>query len=342
MEKSTAGRMGQRGQQLKELADGVYNRLDRPGFWISYKDAKGKRRRHRTAARTLKEAIEIRALYAAEAERHRLTGTVPVSNISLAEHLKDYKQHQKAHWSASTFARIDSTIKSLVKRLPKYLQDIRRHHVEAFTETRGASPATIERELITLSHALKLAVERGRIAENPATGVKRPKLPRVSPARFIDEPQLLNTLEAAPGWLRAPICLAVFTGMRRSELLRLCWRDVDFIARTVTVRDLRGLPGRIIPLTEHAAQILERLPYSDQSVLPDITEGRLSNAVRRLFSRVGLTGLSLRSLSDTYTAWMAQGGAGTGAIGSNVGVHRKSVAIRFGHISALPSVVPKR
>jgi integrase len=43
-------------------------------------------------------------------------------------------------------------------------------------------------------------------------------------------------MTTAADWMRAPIALAVSTGMRRSELLGLRWADVNFQSRQIILR----------------------------------------------------------------------------------------------------------
>jgi hypothetical protein len=199
--------------------DGVYTVPGRSGFRISYVDERGRRRRHKVAAQTLGEARKLRNMLAAQPEMNRARGIIPASNITLAELLKRYKQHQKAHWSASTFARIDSTIKSLVARLPRLAKDIRRSDVDTFISAREAKAATIAREVGTLSHALKLAVEWEPLTTNPAAGVKLPKLPP-GKTGFLAEQQFETAMAEAAEWMRAPIALAVSTGIAPRRVAR--------------------------------------------------------------------------------------------------------------------------
>jgi len=50
--------------------------------------------------------------------------------------------------------------------------------------------------------------------------------------------------------------LALFTGMRRGELFKLKWNDVDFERRFIHIRDPKGGPGQKIPLNQAARELL--------------------------------------------------------------------------------------
>jgi hypothetical protein len=100
-----------------------------------------------------------------------------------------------------------------------------------------------------LSAALTWAVGQGRLDRNPLIGGLRLSgdNPRetviTSPAEYI---ALLRTLDAmvAAGSLRAQarvfFIVAAYTGMRRSELQRLTWGQVDLAARRIVLPKTKG------------------------------------------------------------------------------------------------------
>ena len=51
--------------------------------------------------------------------------------------------------------------------------------------------------------------------------------------------------------------MALYTGMRRSELFRLQWKDVDFDRGFIHIREPKGGVDQTIPLNDGARQVLE-------------------------------------------------------------------------------------
>ena len=47
--------------------------------------------------------------------------------------------------------------------------------------------------------------------------------------RYLQETELEAVVTACPEWLRPIVMIAVATGMRRSEILKLRWLDVDLV-----------------------------------------------------------------------------------------------------------------
>jgi integrase len=54
--------------------------------------------------------------------------------------------------------------------------------------------------------------------------------------------------------------LALFTGMRRGEMFRLRWRDVDFERGFIHLRDTKGGIDQSIPLNDAARRLLTQRP----------------------------------------------------------------------------------
>lgn len=54
--------------------------------------------------------------------------------------------------------------------------------------------------------------------------------------------------------------LALFTGMRRGEMFKLKWNDIDFQRGFISIRNPKGGVSQKIPLNEQARQVLENHP----------------------------------------------------------------------------------
>ncbi|MGD0658838.1 MAG: site-specific integrase [Syntrophorhabdales bacterium] len=72
---------------------------------------------------------------------------------------------------------------------------------------------------------------------------------------------LLRVLETSKDTQGAHIMLmAIYTGMRRGELLKLRWPDIDFEREFITIRNPKGKRSQTIPLNASARGILEAHP----------------------------------------------------------------------------------
>lgn len=164
------------------------------------------------------------------------------------------------------------------------------------TRTRaGVKSGTIRNELNALHRALTLAVRAGRLARLPA-------FPTLAPADvrqgFFDADDLAAVVAELPPPLRGVAQFGYCTGWRKSEILGLRWRDVDFTAGTVRLEPgtTKNGEGRTFPFAVLPAlrELLHR-----QRAETDAVERRLGILVPWVFHRDG------RPIRDFFAAWKA-------------------------------------
>ena len=61
----------------------------------------------------------------------------------------------------------------------------------------------------------------------------------------------------------------MFTGLRRSELFKLAWDDVDFERGMVTLRHPKGGKTTTLPICSEAVDVLRALTINSPFVFPD-------------------------------------------------------------------------
>jgi integrase len=99
----------------------------------------------------------------------------------------------------------------------------------------GTSPSVVQHCHLRLSKALADAMKRELIFRNPCQVVSPPK-PQKKPLHAPDAAAIHKLLEAArPTDYYEVIHTALFTGLRRNELLALRWRDADLEEGSLSV-----------------------------------------------------------------------------------------------------------
>ncbi len=136
-----------------------------------------------------------------------------------------------------------------------------RRYVASLSE-RGQSPATIARKLASLRALLRVQMELGQRAENPAELLSSPKRPQRLP-RVLRPAEVATLLDGIPAATplelrdRALFELAYASGLRAEELVTLDLESVDFDGETVRVEG-KGGKTRLVPVGEHALAAIER------------------------------------------------------------------------------------
>ena len=126
----------------------------------------------------------------------------------------------------------------------RMLDDLRRPGADRRSRTaRGLSETSLQHTLSTLRTALDWGVRHRLVGYNQAKDVDRPQRNDVEMKVWTSD-ELGDFLSFVSGKrFYALLRVASFTGMRRSELLGLKWRDVDLDAAVLRVRRVRYRNG---------------------------------------------------------------------------------------------------
>lgn len=216
---------------------------------LDTKDARGGRKRKwHSGYRTRKEAeIACAALITAMDEGRY---SEP-SKIGVAAYVRDCIEQWRSAGSitAKTAERYghlaDNQIEHLAGRPLQKLNatDIARWHVWMRTDGNkksggGIGDRTLRHAHALLAHCLGQAQRHSLISKNPAT-LERPGRTAQRPeVTIVGEGQIAELLDKLTGRepMRTKVILALFCGLRRSELLALQWHDIDYDAKVLQVR----------------------------------------------------------------------------------------------------------
>jgi integrase len=133
---------------------------------------------------------------------------------------------------------------------------------------------TVKRELGILQHAFDIARDEWGwdVPSNPIKSIRKPASGKARNRRLMrgEETLLLTEVGKCQNpWIVPCVSLAIETAMRRSELLRMDWNDINWEKRTLHIPITKNGDPRTIPLTEDALLQLMGLPRSiDGRVIP--------------------------------------------------------------------------
>ena len=147
----------------------------------------------------------------------------------------------------------------------------------------GLANATVKKIHNHLSKALQKAVKWGLIKNNPAKDASPPSIHK--------KRKLIWTLEEAKAFLEVcehenelvPYLLALFTGMRRGEILALRWKNVDLVKGVIHVEEsLARTKTNGLFVKEVKTSHSERDVYLSASVLDELAKYRQQQEINEL------------------------------------------------------------
>ena len=162
------------------------------------------------------------------------------------------------------------------------------------------SVASVHAELSLIKRVLDTAIKQWGydIVENVIKTMKYSK-GNVSRTRRLDADEKDRIIAAAKLQRNEYICsiieFAIETGMRRSEILKLKWCDINFHTGFASLFDTKNGEDRKVPLTLKCIQLLNQLSRSHEHVFP-ISATCLNQAWRRAVRKAEIKDLRFHDL----------------------------------------------
>jgi len=206
------------------------------------------------------------------------------------------------------------------------------------------SPSTVIRYLAALSHALTIAVnELGWMDSNPMSKVTKPKSPQ-GRVRFLDDDERKRLLEACKlsqsKHLYTVVVLAISTGMRKSEILKLCWSQVDLLRGQITLHLTKNGERRAVPLTGHAFELMTEWAkvrhIGSDHLFPGVGTNKPVDTKKpweTALRKANIENFRFHDLRHCTASYLAMGGASLAEIAEVLGHKTLSMVKRYSHIA---------
>lgn len=261
---------------------------------------------------------------AADAYLERLAASQGRNLVKKRQHIAQHLKPFFADKPLSKIARFD---------LQRYVK----HRLE-----QGASPATVNRELATLSHLFSQALAWGWIDRTPG------KVPHLREAGgrvvYLTSEQigrLLNAARADRRWGVYPfILIALHTGMRRMEILRIRRTDIDLVRRMIHIPRAKAGP-RDQPITVELADSLREwlamaAPGSEWLFPANSASGHtveIAHSFRRVVAAAGLDPREVtpHTLRHTAITHLVQSGVDLPTVQRISGHKTLAMVARYSH-----------
>jgi integrase len=145
--------------------------------------------------------------------------------------------------------------------------------------------------------------------------------------RFV-QPEEMPKLLAALGTEENPdvvdyVCLALWTGARKSDIVSMRWQDISLADNRWTIPHPKNRRAYVVALVPEVVEILKKRPRVGDWVFPGCGKsGHVMDFKKRwkaLLQRAGITNLRQHDLRRTLGSFQAAGGASLQIIGKSLG-----------------------
>jgi integrase len=300
----------------------LYKREGSPYWWAKFTDASGKRVRRTTGTNDRKQAEAIEGRWKHEAHQQKNLGVEPLRTFDelMVTYLKSVSGEKKA----------EERDVYTVKRLKPFftgrdMRTLKRSDVRAYIDRRkadGVAGSTINREIGLLSVAINYA--RREWEWNIPNNVQgmRQKVPE-GRVRYLTLAEGRRLIEVAEKHTRSPLLvhfirLALNTGCRKNEMLKLEWRRVYLKENYFLLEGSNTKNGkrRSIPLNAEAREAMLGLARYRAEHCPDSPwvfvrpNGdrlqEIDTACKWLFKQVGIENFRIHDLRHTCASWLVK------------------------------------
>ena len=208
------------------------------------------------------------------------------------------------------------------------------------------NPSTVNRYIAAFSRALTIAMkEWGWIDDTPMRKLSKPSegKGRNRLLSVEEKDRLLQVCKLSPNPHLYPIVsIALLTGMRFGEIVKLTWNDVDFTNKKITLEETKNGERRVLPLTDPVEKLLLFSRKTDIAVglvfKPSSPTNRtgvvdIRNAFMKALKQAEITDFRFHDLRHAAASYLAMNGATQGELMAILGHKSPQMTRRYAHYS---------
>jgi integrase len=313
----------------------VYKRTASGPYWIDY-FSNGKRIREST--NTKSKTVAERCLASRFGEV--VQGKFSLEKVKRSPLFRDFAvvylewaKKQKKSWERDWYS-----IKQLEPIFGNCkLPSINRFLVEGYRNKRKemVSSATVNREVACLIRILNVAVEWKKLQSNPI-GKLRPLKEHGIAERFLSEEEADRLLTACSPSLCPIVTTALYTGMRKEEILGLTWARVNLKNRSLRLVETKNGEQRDVLLNTTMMRLFETLPRNSEFVFTNSRGDRyhcIKTAFAAAIRNAKIDHLRFHDLRHTWASWLVMGGVDPLTVKDLGGWKSLAMVHRYAHLS---------
>lgn len=227
---------------------------------------KGVRYHRRFKGAKYDEVIGYEAIAISELRKSGYDITQERHNYMLSEIIEDFKTYADNNYTRPEEAKfyVDNFYKLIGNKLAEKV-DINDFEKYRNIRLKSVTASSVNREMDNIRRCFSLAKSNKKIRVNPCDDLKKLRIKNPT-KRFLTKQEEKKLLKAANPIMKAIIIVAIYTGMRTSEIKNLKWSDV-FLSKNylIALNTKNGKPRKLL-ITKQMKEELIKLPHLGEYV----------------------------------------------------------------------------
>ena len=216
----------------------------------------------------------------------------------------------------------------LSKITPRFIEEYKQKRIN---EVKSAS---VNRELACLKFMFTLAKKWKLVDENPVKEVKLFREQKIV-MQILNKEEIDRLIECSADHLKKIIILALNTGMRRGEIFKLQWKEIDFIDNFIFIYMTKSGITRKIPMNNVVRETLKNIKRESEFVFYNPKTKDHIKDVKTAFKaacrRAKINDLRFHDLRHTAATYMVTGGVDLVTVAEILGHADIKMTMRYAH-----------
>ena len=206
----------------------------------------------------------------------------------------------------------------------------------------GHKPATVNRYITTLKHMFTKALDWEMVSEDTINKVKKVKQLEENNQRlrYLTPEECERLINSCCDYLKAIVLTALHTGMRKTEILKLKWKQVDMKNGFIHLSETKSGKRRSIPINETLYITLKSIErrLDVQYLFFNPKTGKRYNDIKKAFNsacdRAGLSDYTFHDNRHTFTSSLVMAGVDLATVKELLGHKDIKMTLRYSHLAS--------
>ena len=323
------------------VVKGIYKRGNI--FWIRYAGLDGKVIFETSHSIKLRDAENL--LHKRKADIQEGKQPQPIKKMArytfreLANEYAKWAERQRSFYSKIYL--INQLVETFGNLLLRHFNIMMLEHFQTQRLQKGNKPASINRYIATLKHMFTKACEWDMVEEEILKRVRKVKLLEENNKRlrYLSKEECQKLLTSCDPYLKSIVTLALNTGMRKGEILKLKWDSVDLRHGFILLDKTKNGERRELPINETLSMTLKSLQrrLDISYVFYNPVNGKPYRDIQRVFNKAckhaGIRDFHFHDLRHTFASHLVMSGIDITTVKELLGHKTLTMTLRYAHLA---------